>query len=274
MGRGDYVDDWVDEMRRRRLAIGTIKNRRRALRRVQDSMDPLTATSRDLVDWLDNDCDLGVRAWGVYASMLRAFYGWARREGLVDESPMSDVEVPRAPRTLPRPIDSDDLWRAVEAADGMVRCWLLLAALDGLRCIEISRLDRQHVNTGDRTLLLTGKGGHERIVPVAGTAWAALVNCGLPDSGPLWIRPRKGGRYPAGQVSAIGNRHLHEQGITSTMHQLRHWFGTETYRETRDIRFVQELMGHQNPQTTAIYAAADMTRAEEVIGRLAQRRAA
>jgi integrase len=43
--------------------------------------------------------------------------------------------------------------------------------------------------------------------------------------------------------------------VHATAHQLRHWFATKAYRESRDIRVVQELLGHASPTTTAIYAA-------------------
>lgn len=44
-------------------------------------------------------------------------------------------------------------------------------------------------------------------------------------------------------------------GIAATAHQLRHWFGSQLYAKTRDLRMVQEMLGHSSPTTTAIYAA-------------------
>lgn len=49
--------------------------------------------------------------------------------------------------------------------------------------------------------------------------------------------------------------YLHGVGIEATMHQLRHWFATKTYRASKDIRVVQELLGHSSPTVTAVYAA-------------------
>jgi integrase len=46
-----------------------------------------------------------------------------------------------------------------------------------------------------------------------------------------------------------------ELGIAATAHQLRHWFGTGIYAASHDIRLTQELLGHQSPNTTAIYVA-------------------
>lgn len=50
---------------------------------------------------------------------------------------------------------------------------------------------------------------------------------------------------------------MHDCGFPETLHQLRHRFGTGTYHATRDLRVVQELMGHSSPVTTAGYAAFD-----------------
>ncbi len=47
------------------------------------------------------------------------------------------------------------------------------------------------------------------------------------------------------------NRYRHECGTDDTVHQLRHWFATETYAASHDIRVVQELLGHSDPSTTA-----------------------
>lgn len=75
--------------------------------------------------------------------------------------------------------------------------------------------------------------------------------------GPV-IRRRDGRPGPAKphSVSQRTNAFLHSIGITETLHQLRHRFGTTTYQAVRDIRAVQELLGHASPTTTAIYAAA------------------
>lgn len=56
--------------------------------------------------------------------------------------------------------------------------------------------------------------------------------------------------------------------VDATAHQYRHWFGTRTYALCRDIRVVQELMGHSSPSTTAIYAAFCNETAQDTVLRL------
>jgi len=70
-------------------------------------------------------------------------------------------------------------------------------------------------------------------------------------------------------VSQHGSQFFESIGVDCTMHQLRHWFGTKTYRECQDLRTVQELMGHASPVTTAIYTAISPTRARAAVDALA-----
>lgn len=82
------------------------------------------------------------------------------------------------------------------------------------------------------------------------------IRVALPRRG--WVYPRRDGRpghISAGSVSQLCNAHLSACGLQETMHQLRHRFGTATYAATRDLRVVQELLGHGSPATTAIYTA-------------------
>jgi site-specific recombinase XerD len=79
----------------------------------------------------------------------------------------------------------------------------------------------------------------------------------LPRRG--WLFGHHSGEGPVRPhvVSHQCNRYLHECGSPATLHQLRHRFATQTYRYRRDLRVVQEVMGHLDPATTAGYAAYD-----------------
>ena len=54
-------------------------------------------------------------------------------------------------------------------------------------------------------------------------------------------------------------------GVSATAHQLRHWFATNLYQKTRDLRLTQEMMGHADPSTTAIYTAFDLRDATDAV---------
>jgi integrase len=100
-------------------------------------------------------------------------------------------------------------------------------------------------------LIVRGKGDRERIIPAHPLVVAAVA--AWPRSGRA--RRADGRPHTANDVSWRTRAFLHGLGIDASAHQLRHWFGTRTYAESRDLRVVQELMGHASPDTTAVYTA-------------------
>ncbi len=175
------------------------------------------------------------------------------------------IDRPKLRRTKPRPISDEDLARALTHAPPTLHLWLLLAAYAGLRCCEISRLRRDDIIGDASVILVVGKGQHERLVPLHPRIAATLADYPMPaKNGRLFLRP-SGGPYTPAKVSQVGNAYLRSVGVTSTMHQLHHWFGTRTYAAERDLRVVQELLGHQSPSTTAIYADWSNTAARSAV---------
>jgi integrase/recombinase XerC len=191
-------------------------------------------------------------------SQIREFYRWAHREGLIDTDPTGRLVTPARRRGLPRPISENDLDRALMRADREMAVILGLAALAGLRAIEIAGLDWADVHLEEGWLRVQeGKGGHSRDVHVSSALAGLLVQ--LPwDSGPVVraLRPWRRNQRPY-RVSQRANDYLHELGIDATLHQLRHRFGSRMYQACRDIRAVQEEMGHRSPATTACYVSVD-----------------
>jgi site-specific recombinase XerD len=196
-----------------------------------------------------------------YLSHLHAFYAWAIDEELTTEDPTAKITRPKLRRATPRPISDESLSFALKLApDNQIRCFLLLGALQGLRCQEIAGLSAEDIDRQNETLFVRhGKGGKERTLPLHPTVAAALPT----GSGRLF-RLRDGRPMKAFNVSHVLNEHLRACGIDDTAHALRHAFGTTLYRATKDLRLTQEMMGHSSPQTTSIYAACDMDGAKIV----------
>lgn len=209
----------------------------------------------------------------AYCCHIRAFYRWAMQTGIVTTDPSTMLTLPRVPKHLPRPIAEDDLAIAVAAAKPKMRAILTLAGWAGLRCVEIAALDwsdLQREQDGSSFLRVQGKGGKERTVEIGETVLRALRGLGIKRRGPVFIG-QDGGRMSAHSVSYVANRYLATQGVPATMHQLRHRYGTVAYQLSRDIRLVQNQMGHASPNTTAGYtrvsseAAAAMVAAMDAL---------
>ncbi|MGH3283227.1 MAG: tyrosine-type recombinase/integrase [Streptosporangiaceae bacterium] len=250
----------------------TIDGRRYALARLAAALPcPLLAAGEaELLDWR---AGLTVSNGAVrsYVSHARQFYGWAARAGVIGADPAGDLPVPPRARRLPRPIGTGDLFSALSAAPPRIRLWLVLAAWCGLRCKEITLLRRECILLAapQPVLLIAGdatKGTSERTVPLSRFVVAEITTAGLPLSGWCFLRAdgRPGPNRPA-RVSGLASEFLRGSGIPATLHQLRHWFGTGAYAAEKDLRAVQELMGHRSVEATQGYADWDRSAAAATV---------
>lgn len=228
----------------------------------------LSATKDDVNAWLDSR-PISAKTRYNNLSALSGFFRWAISEGLCEENPCDRIRRPKLRRYLPRPVASSDLEVALRAATPRMRAWLLLGAMEGLRCMEISNLDVQdvHRESDPPVLVVRGKGEKERVVPLHPLVQMAVDDACSHRPGPLFVS-RTGRRFTPHGVSNLINRYLRGLGITATAHQLRHRFATDVYRLSRDIRITQELLGHASPATTAVYAAWSPKESAAVVRRL------
>ena len=206
----------------------------------------------------------------AWLSTLHGFFEWAVLEGHAPADPTVRIRRPRSPRVVPRPIRDEDLFDALAGAPSELRAMITLAAFQGLRCREIATLFRDDIldrNDPPVLIVANGKGGHQRVLPLHAAIMPALRLAGLPRSGHVFTRSR-GGPYPPANISRMIAVYFDDLGIDATAHQLRHWFGTKTYKACSDLRVVQELMGHSSPSTTAMYTAYSQAGARDAVNAL------
>lgn len=246
----------------RNLRPWTVYGRERALIRLREwaGRPILTLDEPDLRRWqAERWARVQPEAMRTDMSHHRQFYRWAQREGYRNDDPTLRIELPRVGRRLPRPIADRLLADAIAAADEFMCGILGLAAFAGLRACEIAALMWADVTLDGVNPLVRvheGKGGHARVVPMSLVLANHLRD--LPARrGP--VIPRLDGQpgpNRAHRISSRANDYLHSRGITETLHQCRHRFGTRTFWACRDIRAVQEMLGHGSPVTTALYTMA------------------
>ncbi|HOB13512.1 MAG TPA: tyrosine recombinase XerC [Novosphingobium sp.] len=205
-------------------------------------------------------------------SALKGFIAFARQQaGLSDPAPPR-MRGPRVKKGLPRPVTPDEavnLAVAVEedAAEEWIgardRAVLLLLYGAGMRIAEALSLNGGALPLGE-TLVVTGKGGKQRVVPLLplvrdGVAdYAAKCPWPLPKDGPLF-RGAKGGPLSQGMVQKAMARARIALGLPSsaTPHALRHSFATHLLGAGADLRSLQELLGHASLGSTQIYTKVD-----------------
>lgn len=191
----------------------------------------------------------------AYRASLRSFYSWALATGRVTHSPPHLWLPPNVPRALPRPTPEAVYRIALRATDPRVRLAVRLGGACGLRRGEIAKAKREHVQedlTG-HCLWVRGKGGHERLVPLPDEIAREILRMPagylFPSSHGRHLTPAHLGKLVASELQAIEAR----LDSKLTTHTLRHRAGTRAYDQTKDLRAVQELLGHSKPETTAIY---------------------
>jgi len=212
-----------------------------------------TATPFDVEDWA------GSQGWSPTSirdavSHVRAFYRWAIRHGYATSDPTSTVELPRAPKRLPRPARDVAISAAVATAGPEMKAMLALMAGVGLRCCEVSRLRWSDVDMIAGTIHVTGKYDRERVLEVSTGVRRTLAAIDHP--GPfVFFSERTGRPHSPTRISQLVCAHLRSVGAGCTSHQLRHRFATAALEECENITTIRDLLGHSSVSTTEIYAA-------------------
>lgn len=243
----ELIELWCEYHRAARHSPETIRVRRLYLARFARWFGGslLSVTLGDLVAFMASSPGTA-QTQGTKRASLRTFYAWCAEEGYLDASPARRLPSVRIPPAVPRPVTEDALREAMERANDRVRLMIALGAYAGLRRAEIAGLHRSMIT--DTALVITGKGGRTRLVPLHPTLRALLD--AWPEQG--WIFPSRKHTSPHVSPCQVGT--LLKAAIPGyTAHKLRHRFATKAYAGTRDLFAVQQLLGHSNPETTARY---------------------
>jgi integrase len=209
------------------------------------SSGPYTTTTDDVVGWLAGGAWRPETRKSALAS-LRGFYRWAVATGRTDVDPTGPMRSVRVPPAAPRPTPDAVLAQAAQLElDDATVLMVQLARLAGLRRAEIAGLHTRDITPAG--LVVTGKGGRVRVVPVHHEL-AQLLEV-LPYG---WVFPSpRGGHLTPDNV---GRRISRVLGPGWSAHSLRHRFATQAYGRHHDLLGVQRLLGHASPATTQRYA--------------------
>jgi len=272
----DIIDAYLEHIRQNSKcdSDATVRGRRDILIRLNRQLPfGLTHACQDELEaWLHNArWKHGTKA--TYWSCIHSFYTWAcdPHDQWLSDNP-AQYMTPVAPvKGIARDITDEELWTILDRGEPWVQTPARLAAYQGLRCIEISRLDRQHI-TEERLIVVRGKGGYARVHDTDPIVWDAVKD--LPP-GPIAVRPdgkRAGEAYISARASRIFQRDLSLPGVT--MHRLRHWLGVRAQAEYKDVRVTQELLGHRTLAATQIYTKATVQQQRAARATLPRPRAA
>ena len=292
-----YLDHLAIE---RGVAANTISSYRRDLRRYAEHLalrgiEDLRAVSENdvsafLVALRRGDLGAGTPGLSAVSAAraliaVRGLHRFAAAEGIIALDVARAVNPPTPSRRLPKSLPLDDVLALLEGAGGdspadgplTLRNRALLEVLysTGARISEAVGLDLDDIDTEARSVLLRGKGGKQRLVPVGRPAIAALdayLVRGRPElvrrgrGGPAIFLNARGGRLSRQSAWQVLQDAAERAGIAAAVspHTLRHSFATHLLDGGADVRVVQEMLGHASVTTTQIYTLVTVNALREV----------
>jgi integrase/recombinase XerC len=264
----------IDWLRRTGARPTTVTHRRDNIRRLASKLPValLDATPEQLDSW-QSQLRVSISSIHTYTCHVKSLYRWAFESGIIDTNPADALPIPKVAERRPRPIPEKDCKTAMRAAQGVMRVWLALAGWCGLRAGEIARIRREDVShdpEGHGAMLhVDGKGGKHRAVPVPPRVVALLAPL-LVSQGPIFRRDTTGLPVTPNEVAKKAGRFLRSLGLPYSLHTLRHRFATRLAQATKDLRLVQELLGHASLATTQGYVDWTLRRGAKAVKALSE----
>jgi integrase/recombinase XerD len=305
LSRGSALDDqfqgYLDYLAiERGVAANTLSSYRRDLRRYAEHLssrgldDLASAAETDVSEFLvalrRGDPENGVAPLSAVSAAraliaVRGLHRFAAAEGIAALDVAREVKPPTPSRRLPKSLTVDEVLALLDAAGGdsegdgpltlRNRALLELLYSTGARISEAVGLDVDDIDTHARSVLLRGKGGKQRLIPIGRPAVSALdayLVRGRPElarrgrSTPAIFLNARGGRLSRQSAWQVLQDAAQSAGITATVspHVLRHSFATHLLDGGADVRVVQELLGHASVTTTQIYTLVTVNALREV----------
>ena len=260
-----------------------------------DASGYLASRGRDLGDASAEDVEAYFAALGARGlspatasrrrAAVRQFYRFVLGEGWRADDPSRRVDAPKRGRPLPKVLSREEVNAIIAAAsakDGAqglrIGCVVELIYASGLRISELTALPLAALARDPAYLMVTGKGGKDRLAPLNNAARAAVkayleVRKTFLPKGDLanpWLFPSRGkaGRMTPRRFAQLLDEAAADAGIDPARvspHVLRHAFATHLLEGGADLRVVQKLLGHADIATTQIYTHVAGDRLAQVI---------
>lgn len=274
------------------LSVNTVGAYRRDLERfvewlaqagVEDLTTVTTAQLGDFVTWVSRDAGLSPSSVRRTVSSVRGLFKYLGEEGALTVDPTDELSSPAVPLRLPKALSVAETVALVESCDPHtvtgIRDRALLEFLygSGARISEAVELTPDALDLENRSVLVRGKGGKQRRVPIGSFA-AKTLTAYLVRARPALLEHRRkgpvprevflntrGGRLSRQSAYAIVSAAAERSGVADVSpHTLRHSFATHLLEGGADVRVVQELLGHASVTTTQIYTKVTIDRLREV----------
>lgn len=250
------------------------------LNQIKDT--PLNCKSETIKNYLyKNLSDKKSRSQARSISALKSFFNYLVFEGLIKDSPISNIEAPKLERKLPEVLTEDEINQLIKSVDlnhvfGQ-RNKTIIEVLygTGIRVSELVNLKLSNIFFRESILKVNGKGDKERFVPLGKIASAEIktyinirdrMKIDSKNTDILFIN-RYGRKLTRSMIFKIITDASKSIGLEKKIspHTLRHSFATHLLKNGADLRTIQLILGHESITTTEIYTHLDTFHLEEVL---------
>jgi integrase/recombinase XerD len=282
----DAIEDLLSHMRSERgLSLNYQASNLRSLKsfstwisNTYPEKNPQTTLTRDLAEYLAAEQARGLAPGSIklITTALKVLFAFLKARGAIKKDPAKALRLPKLPRHLPNVLNQVEIGKllSVDLANRPFpfrdQAVLELLCASGLRVAELANARLEHLDLGNRTLRIVGKGNRWRIVPFHPSCGKALVDY-LENERPI-LRGTGGGdaflflsRRGKPLTTVRLWQILKELGTLAGLqtavypHLLRHSLATDLVKNGADLRIIQEILGHADIGTTQVYVHIDRT---------------
>lgn len=221
---------------------------------------------------------LSARTAARRLSALRQFHLFLLKEGVRTDDPTSQLDTPRLPRPLPKFLTEAEVDALLEASacksgrpGALGRAALELLYATGMRVSELLSLPRAALGAKADVMIIKGKGGKERMVPLSAAAKeAAIALLAATQAESRWLFPGRDPRQPLTRQAffLLLKQIALEAGLDPVRvspHVLRHSFASHMLARGADLRSLQMLLGHADISTVQIYTHIQTERLRKLV---------
>lgn len=223
---------------------------------------------------------------------VSSFFAWLAKAGHILYNPASEIELPKVPKRLPRNVlTPEEAEFVLQKPDTVIplgirdRAILETLYSTGIRRLECTKLTVEDIHFDEGVAMVSGKGKKDRVVPIGKRAllwidkYLAEVRPVLLDKTEMRHSTEKevrmsnilflnqyGKPYNADGLSSVVTKYVRAANIdkTGSCHILRHSMATSMLENGADIRYIQQILGHSELSTTAIYTKVSIAKLKEV----------
>ncbi len=230
--------------------------------RLDTSVDVTPVMVNDFLAFVSSMQTYKPKTFHRIISTLSSFYRFLSTQGVVSINPLLGIDRPRIKQQEIKYLKHNQVLRLIDSIDDL-RDKLIVRTIyaTGVRVSELCNMNIEDIDFDEHTIRIRGKGDKIRLVFVDEDTLAEILSfIGTRTSGPLFIGQQ--GKHISSRAIQHIFKHYAPSGITP--HKIRHSYASELYKRSKNLRVVQENLGHTSIKTTEIYLHTDIDERRQV----------